>query len=161
MKPSKKDERSINLINRVERMCELLLVEDRTISELAIELCVTESGARNYLRHLRRAELVDVVGKKIFGKGQNFDLLRIKQDRAAIALMLKDLMEQPRTVNLNEHAARSLKQAMASDKTRHIHKMRDNAPFQPKIAPAGAPSRHWLDRAFFGDGLAPSVAEAV
>lgn len=161
MKRSKKDARTENLLENVARMCELLLIADSTVHDLAVDLCVTTSGVRNYLRHLRRADLVDVVGKTIFGNNRKCDRLRITKDRLAVAAMLKDLRDQPRTVDLNLLAKRELKKTLSSDKTRHVHKMRDDTLFMPKLAPEKPPGRHWLDLAFFGHGLAPSVASTA
>jgi predicted ArsR family transcriptional regulator len=158
MKPSKKDARTLALLERVEKMCELMLVADRTMCELAEALSVSTSGARNYMRHLRHADLVEVVGQRLYSKFVSYDLLRIKQDRPAIAAMLKDLREQPRTVDLHQRAKRALKQSLLSDKTRRLHMMKDDAPFLPKTAPAQPPGRHWMDLAMFGDGPAPSLA---
>lgn len=157
-KPTKKTSRTRNLIGKVERMCELLLLEDRTMQELANELCVSKSGARNYMAHLKNAKLIEIVGEKRFGDGPNHEILRIKKDRVAIAAMLKALQEAPPTENLKVRATRSKIDAVRKDKTRHIHKMKDDQPFFPKIASAKPPGRYWLDTALFGSGSAPSIS---
>lgn len=94
----KKTSRTRNLLGRVEQVCKLLLCQDMTNGELADSLCVTPSGMRNYLAHLRRADLVEIIGKKNFGKGNICDLLRIKRDEKAIEAMLKRLNDEPRQV---------------------------------------------------------------
>lgn len=159
--PPRKSSRTRNVLGKIERMCELLMIADRTMSELADELCASCSTARNYALHLKAADLIEVIGEKKFAGGSKHDLLRIKRDPVAIAAMLKSLQEQPSTANLKGLVATSKKKALAKDKTRHVHKMKDDAPWLPKIAPAEPPGRHWTDKAMFGDGPAPSLLFAA
>lgn len=149
---SKKASRTRNLLERVERLCKLLFEGDMTASELADALCVTTSSVRNYLVHPRKLGLIDAVGTKSLGRGKVHEVLRIQRDPEKVAAMLKELDDAPYPSTLLTR--RTNKQKLTQDKTRSVHTMQDNAAFLPKVAPAAAPARHWLDSALFGDGPA-------
>lgn len=151
---AKKASRTRNLLERVERLCKLLFEGDMTISEIAAALCVTTSSVRSYLAHPRQRNLIDVVGAKTFGRGKVHEVLRLKRDEAAVAAMLKDLHEAKNITGLTKTIRSTNIKKVAQDKTRRVHTMENDAVYLPKVAPAAAPARHWMDQFLFGDGPA-------
>jgi hypothetical protein len=141
--------RSQNRITMMSSLIAELGQRDITIQQAADHLRMTHAGGKNYMRDLRIAGLVTLIGATSGTVGVPAPLYRLTTGQAAIDTYLADL----RAFRLPKRQTRPdgtlLAQAL-KDPTRHVHLLRDDAAGFKPVMHRFTPVRDSLFAALFG-----------
>ncbi len=122
---------------------------DVTIQQAADFLHMSHAGGKNYMRDLRVAGLISIVGETAGVVGQPAPIYRLTTDQAKIDKYLADL----RAFRLPKRQTRpdgSLLAQALKDPTRHVHLLRDDAAGFKPVMHRITPVRDSLVAALFG-----------